>query len=73
MVINDQYTHQGRVCKMSSPLWYDSRMIPDRIEQWVQKCVTTIGDNDAERYSVFYRLVAVCIGSTYSLSTAYTH
>ena len=26
MVINDQYTPQGIICKMSSPLWYNSRM-----------------------------------------------
>ena len=41
MVINDQYTPQGIICKMLSPLCYSSRMIPEK-EEWEQKGVTTL-------------------------------
>ena len=44
LILLEQQTYQGIEALLSTPLWYNSKMIPDKISTWVTKGITTLGD-----------------------------
>ena len=44
LILMEQQTYQGIEALLSTPLWYNSKMIPDKITTWVTKGITTLGD-----------------------------
>ena len=44
LIIVEQQPYQGMEALLTTPLWYNSKMIPDMISSWMTKGITTIGD-----------------------------
>ena len=44
LIIVEQQPYQGMEALLTTPLWYNSKMVPDMISSWMTKGITTIGD-----------------------------
>ena len=53
LMLTKQNVFHGDISLLSTPLWFNTRVIPWRIPAWVKKGVTTIGDILHENGEVF--------------------
>ena len=53
LMLTKQNVFHGDIASLSTPIWFNTRVIPWRLPEWVKKGITTIGDILHENGEIF--------------------